>query len=141
MAKRALSRLIRSHHVYTAVEAAIALGRTPRTVRRWITHEGLAAATDQRPWLIDGRDLKAFLDHRASERKVTLGDDQMFCLRCREARRPALDLVDYLPNGPATGLLQGICPVCDRVMHRAIRRADLPRFLAIFDGSPTMAAE
>ena len=52
MARRALARRIKVHDVYTVTEAAIALGRAARTIRGWITREGLPAATDMRPWLI-----------------------------------------------------------------------------------------
>ena len=141
MARRTLSRLIKSHHVYTPTEAAIALGLTPRTVRSWVKDQGLPAATDQRPWLIDGRDLKRFLDTRQADRRVSLKDDQMYCLPCRAARKPALNLVDYVPVGPSTGRLVGLCPVCECVMHRAINQADLPRFQAIYGVPLMMAAE
>lgn len=141
MARRKLSRLVRMHEVYTAAEAAVLLGRTPRTVRRWITEEGLPSARDRRPWLIDGRDLKQFLDERDRDRQVTLAENEFYCLPCRAARVPALGLVVFLPDTPSLGRLQAFCPVCEREMFRSINRADLSRFLTRFDGSLATAAE
>ncbi|MEM7399764.1 MAG: helix-turn-helix domain-containing protein [Pseudomonadota bacterium] len=141
MTRRKLSRLIKSHHVYTPTEAAIALGRTPRTVRNWVRGHDLPAATDQRPWLIDGRDLKRFLDARDADRSVSLADDEMFCLPCRAARRSAFGLVQYVPAGPSNGRLSGFCPVCETEMHRAINQADTARFQVIYGVPLTMAAE
>ncbi|MEL7469611.1 MAG: helix-turn-helix domain-containing protein [Pseudomonadota bacterium] len=141
MARRKLSRLVRKHEVYTAAEAAVLLGRTARTVRRWITEEGLPAARDQKPWLIDGHDLKRFLDDRDRARQVTLSETEFYCLPCRAARSPALGLVDYQPDTPSMGRLRSFCPVCEREVYRAINQADLPRFLASFEGALATAAE
>lgn len=141
MARRKLSRFVRMHEVYTAAEAAVLLGRTPRTVRRWITEEGLHAARERRPWLIDGRDLKRFLDDWDRAKQVTLAENEFYCLPCRSARVPAFALVEYVSDTPALGRLQGFCPACEREIYRAINRADLPRFMARFDRSLATAVE
>lgn len=57
-------RLVKIHRNYTYDEAADLLGLHKNSVRRWVTHEGLAALTEQRPHLILGAGLKAFLEHR-----------------------------------------------------------------------------
>lgn len=141
MARRKLSRRVKIHEVYTAGEVAIRLGRTARTVRRWITEHGLPAATDQRPWLIDGADLKRFLDRRDQDRKVALLAHEFLCLPCHAAREPALGLVEYLADTPSMGRLSAFCPVCERQMFRAINRSDRDRIMAIFEGSVARAAE
>lgn len=141
MARRKLSHRIRSHEVYTAAETAIVLGRTARTVRRWITEDGLPAARDQKPWLIDGRDLKRFLEARGRARRATLRESEFYCLPCHAPRSPALGLVQYVADTPGIGRLQAVCPVCERDMYRAINAADAPRFLAQFKRSDATAAE
>lgn len=130
MARKALWHRVKSHQVYTVREAAILLGRSERTIRRWIKTDGLNAITDQRPWLIEGRDLKEFLENKVAERRVSLGTGEMYCFRCRAARRPALGLFEYVPRDPVSGHVCGFCETCDCLMHRAICSADLPDFEA-----------
>lgn len=120
-------RKLRSHQVYTVAEAAEELGVHRQTVRRWVRDCGLPAAMDLKPWLIDGRDLKRFLEHRCRASKRPLGPGEFYCLPCRTRRRPDGDLADYRPKSPTVGMLSGLCPACGRLMHRTIRRADLGR--------------
>lgn len=113
MARRKLSRLVRKHEVYTAAEAAVLLGRTAWPVRRWIADDDLPAARDQKPWLIDGHDLKRFLDDRDRARQVTLSETEFYCLSCRAARSPTLGLVGGLSarhavEGPVAMLLPSL---------------------------------
>ncbi len=127
MPRRPNYRKVRSHQVYTTAEAAEKLGVHRQTVRRWVCDCGLPAAMDQKPWLIDGRDLKRFLEDRCRASKCPLGPGEFFCLPCRTRRRPDGGLADYRPKSPAVGMLSGLCPACGRLMHRTIRHADLGR--------------
>lgn len=127
MPRHATPRRVKSHLVYTLAEAAEALGVHKSTVRRWIATCGLPATTERKPWLIDGRDLKQFLEmrHRAAKRPLSPGE--FYCLRCRDRRQADGGLVDYRPRTPAVGMLCGLCPACGGEMFRATRRADLCR--------------
>ena len=87
MPRRSNYRKVRSHQVYNVVEAAEELGVHRQTVRRWVRACGLAATTDQKPWLIDGRDLKCFLEDRHRTSKRPLGPGEFYCLPCRTRRR------------------------------------------------------
>jgi len=53
------------------------------------------------------------------------GPGRLFCLRCKEPRRPAFDEVAFWP--PALGGLRGLCLTCIGVMHR---RTSVARFAA-----------
>jgi uncharacterized metal-binding protein YceD (DUF177 family) len=33
--------------------------------------------------------------------------------------------VEYIPSSPTAGNLRGICPTCDRLVHRRVNRAKL----------------
>lgn len=133
MPKLADPRLVRTHHVYTVIEAADALRVVVQTVRRWITKEGLIADRNARPMLIVGADLKSFLAGRRRRGKVALTDRQFYCLACRAAQEPAAGLVDFEPQRAETGRLTGICPCCDGLMHRFVAKADLQRISRVLD--------
>jgi excisionase family DNA binding protein len=133
MPKRPSHHRVKSHLVYTVVEAAQATGTHRQTVIRWIRQHGLPAASDQRPWLIRGADLKAWLRDRRDRARTALGDGEIYCLPCRKAVRPDGDLAEYRRRTARTGLLAGLCPGCGRMVHRIVRDADLERIAADLD--------
>lgn len=133
MARRPAHHRVKIHSVYSVAEAAEVTGVCRQTVQRWITHHGLPAACEQRPWLIRGADLKCWLMQRAKERRTPLKPGEIYCLPCRRAWRPAGDAVDLRPNRSGTLLLIGICPGCDRLMHRVVSAADMDRITAGLD--------
>ncbi|HEY1945337.1 MAG TPA: helix-turn-helix domain-containing protein [Roseiarcus sp.] len=117
MARRHSSRRVKIHRNYTIAEAAALLGAHKHTVSRWIA-AGLPTTDDHRPFLIHGEDLRAFLKAREPV-KQTCRPGEFYCLRCKAPRRPAGDWVEYLPKTALRGLLRGICPTCDALIHRA----------------------
>jgi excisionase family DNA binding protein len=117
MARRHSSRRVKIHRNYTIAEAAALLGAHKHTVSRWIA-AGLATTDDKRPFLIHGKDIRAFLKAREPD-KQTCRPGEFFCLRCKSPRRPAGDMADYIPKTASRGLLRGICPTCETLIHRA----------------------
>jgi excisionase family DNA binding protein len=123
---------VKTHRVYTIAEAAKALSVGQPTVRRWIKGGKLLALTDLKPWLLQGCDVVAFLTAaRSPKQKCKM--DECFCVKCRKPRRPAADMVEFIPLTPTSGNLRAICPVCERFMHKRVRRATLPALIEIFD--------
>jgi excisionase family DNA binding protein len=110
-------RRVKIHRNYTITEAATLLGAHKHTVSRWIA-AGLPTTDDKRPLLIHGGDLRAFMKVRASH-KQTCRPGEFYCLRCRAPRRPAGEMVDYIPKTASRGLLRGICPTCETLIYRA----------------------
>ena len=49
----------------------------------------------------------------------------IYCLPCREHRRPAFGVVDYRPRTASTGDLEGMCPDCERMLYRRVKFAAL----------------
>jgi excisionase family DNA binding protein len=133
MPKKPSPRLIKTHRVYTPVEAASALGVHKQTILRWIKNKGLYAVRSGGAWLIEGRDLKAFLGHRQSQGRCKLKTEEIYCLPCRTAQVPAERMADFKLQTSQSGQLIGLCPVCERTMHKAVRRGDLDRIRAILD--------
>ena len=88
-------------------EAARVVGAHRNTVRNWLRF-GLKPIDDRRPTMIRGEELRRFLSERRIKRKRPTPLGMIFCLRCREPRRPALDMAKYVPLAPAFGNLQGL---------------------------------
>jgi hypothetical protein len=112
-------RGVKVHRSYEVVEVARLLDVSKRTVRRWIK-AGLAAITDQKPTLILGEDVLAFLAARKN-RSRRCQPEECYCVKCRSPRRPAGDMAEFIPLTIKTGNLRAICPVCGSLMHKRIR--------------------
>ena len=121
-------RRIKSLRSYSINGAATALGVHRNTVRHWIKEQGLPAFTEQRPHLVQGGDLVAFLKRQRRASRRPCGPGQMFCLKCRKPREPAEALTEYQPINSLRGILVGICPVCESLMRRFV---SLPQLAAV----------
>jgi hypothetical protein len=122
MARHPNHRLVKIHRSYSVDDVSRTLRVHKNTVRTWIK-DGLAPIDSQRPTLIHGLELRHFLEQRRNRRKVSLQPGQIFCVRCRAAKSPAADMVDFLPMTMTSGNLRGICPDCDLLIHRRVSLA------------------
>jgi hypothetical protein len=95
-----------------------------QTIRAWLK-AGLKAIDGRRPVLIRGDELRQFLTDRRAARKRSTPAGMIYCLRCREPRRPAGDVADYLPRVSGAGDLVGICPTCDAMLYRRVNLGKL----------------
>jgi hypothetical protein len=116
-------RLVKLHRSYTVEEVATRLGVHKNTVRHWL-RQGLSAIDGNRPIVILGQSLAAFLQTRRQANKQKCAPAEIFCVRCRIPVIPAGGMVDYLPITVTSGNLRGICPRCETLIHR---RASLVR--------------
>lgn len=123
-ARRANPNLVKLHRSYTASELAARLGVHKNTVRHW-QGEGLSPIDGGRPALFQGAAVRAFLAKRNAGRKRPCPPGTLYCFRCREPRRSALDMVDYVEMRPGTGNLRALCGTCETIMHRRVRRSAL----------------
>ena len=130
--RRPNHRLVKIHRSYTVEEVAALLGVHKNTVRMWVKG-GLALSDDQRPMLILGRQLIAYLQAKRVQNKRTCRPGELYCVRCREPRQPAGSIADYKPVTKTVGNLTALCPVCVSIMNRKISIAKLPLFQAEMD--------
>lgn len=119
---------VKLHRTYSVEELARCCGVHKNTVRHW-QKQGLEPIDASRPILFAGSIVRAFLARRIADRKRPCPPGTLFCFRCRQHRRPALDMVDYVPIKPGSGNLKALCATCETTMHRRAREADLPRIL------------
>ena len=117
-------RLAKIHRSYTVAEIADLLGKHRHTVREWIKR-GLPTLDGQRPTLILGRDLSAFLQARRTKNKRSCLPGEIYCVRCRTPRSPAGDMAEYQPLTSTLGNLVGICSSCESLMYRRVNVAKL----------------
>jgi hypothetical protein len=125
-------RRLKHERTYTAHELAIRLGCHPNTVSNW-RKGGLAPVDDTRPRLFKGEHVIAFLKRRRQNARQPCPPGTIYCVACRGPRPPAGGMVDYVPVKPDRGNLCGICPGCERLITRRVRRADLPIVAAGLD--------
>ena len=128
MARHPSSRAIKKHRSYTVDEAAKALGVHRGTVRRW-QKAGLPFLTDQRPALILGCELIAFLDERKPKRQ-RCALHQAYCLSCRAPRDAALGEVDFILHASGAGMMQALCAECETVMNKRVPVTRIPELRA-----------
>lgn len=120
MARRYDPRRAKIHRSYTVAEVERLFSVHRNTVLRWISL-GLEPIESKRPLLLHGSTLQAFLT-KHNPRKQPCRAGELYCVKCREPRRPAFDAVDYLPKTATTGTLQAICPTCATLIYRAVKR-------------------
>ncbi|MCW3848175.1 helix-turn-helix domain-containing protein [Sphingomonas sp. LB-2] len=119
-ARRINPRLAKLHRAYSVPELATLLGVHKHTVRGWIK-AGLPTVDHTRPVLIHGSEFQDWWATRRRQAKRPLQPGQLYCLKCRAPRAPALGMVEYAtPNG-ATGNLKALCETCGTLMHRRAR--------------------
>jgi hypothetical protein len=119
MPKRYNTRLIRQRHSYDLEEIAELLNKDKRTCFRWID-EGLKVIdADSKPLLVMGNELKRFLEERRNKNKVSLKENEYFCLRCKKAVKAKLGSEQNNTTGKNIGknnkkqiMKTGLCEVC-----------------------------
>jgi transposase-like protein len=117
---------IKTHRNYEIEEAAEALGVTPQTVRKWIK-DGLPALTEQRPYLVLGWQLKAYLKDRSAARKATKGDGEFYCPSCKARRNAALGMTEEIIMSNGKPAKRGFCEVCETLCHLFLAAGCKPR--------------
>lgn len=125
-----LSR-IKSLHCYTISEAAEITGVCTRTVGNWIK-AGLPVMGNDRPTLIRGDDLRAFLKAQRASRKTPLALHEFYCLKCRAAREAGGGFAECEATGTRL-TLTAICATCETILRKPIASRDLSSLGALLD--------
>lgn len=126
-----LSR-IREHHAYSAPEVCALLGVHKNTVTAWF-RAGLKKMDGNRPYMIYGADLKAFLAARQQSRRKTCAMHEFYCFSCREPRRSFGNLIDIRQHSAKTVKLIGLCEICEGGMQKIQSTSRLTEIYHAFD--------
>src|ERR1700712_1579374 len=100
--KRVNPRLVKLHRSYTVADIARLLGVHKNSVRGW-QRAGLDPLDGSRPLLFQGQALRGFLEERRAKRKCPCPPVTFYCFRCRQARSPALGMVDCATINAGSG--------------------------------------
>ncbi len=123
MPKSARLTGIKSLRCYQVPEVAEVTGVTTRTVRSWIK-QGLPVFAVERPTLVRGDDLIAFIKKQRADRKTDVALHEFFCLRCQKARTAAGGFATCRTNGTRVAL-KAICIECEGVMNKPVAKSQL----------------
>ncbi len=129
--RRYNTRRIKSGRAYSIPECARLFGTHKNTISQWMK-DGLKRIDDQKPYLIRGSDLIAYLKAKQSARRATCKPDEFYCLRCRAPRQPMGQMVDIGPHTAKAVNLGALCAVCEIPMHRIASRKNLVEIRARF---------
>jgi hypothetical protein len=133
MANRRIDpRRIKIHYSYTVKDASDALGTHKNTIRHWIK-QGLPITDEQRPAMLLGTAIRAFLENRKAKRKHRLMAGEFYCLKCRAPKTPAGGMADYVASSADLGNLTGLCPDCETIMNKRTSLAKLDRIKGQLD--------
>ncbi len=132
MPRRYNFQLAKIHYSYTMTEAAELFGIHKNTIRAWMKN-GLPFNDDSRPFLICGYELREYLKQKYQNAKRPCKENEMYCLKCRQPRRPAGGMVDYIPTTESKGRLVGLCIGCGGVMNRFALQGKLNQFQSIYE--------
>jgi hypothetical protein len=117
-------RLVKLHRSYTVEQIARLFDIHKNTVRAWVK-QGLQPIDGLRPALFHGPVLVAFLQRRRESAKQTCPPGHIYCLPCRAPKAPAGNMAEFVPVTDTAGNLRGICPDCDRLIHRRVNQAKI----------------
>lgn len=131
-ARRVNPNRVKLLRTYTVADLARCLDVHKNTVRHW-QDAGLAPIDRGRPILFHGDVVRQFLTSRNRSRKQSCGPGQMYCVRCRAPREPALGMVDFIARTATTGNLRALCGVCDTVMNRTASKDKVARIMPGLD--------
>jgi hypothetical protein len=131
-AKRVNPNTVKLHYSYSVPELARCCGVHKNTVRNWQA-DGLEPIDKARPVLFQGATVRNFLRQRNASRTCPSAPGMLYCMRCRQSRRPALGMVEYVALRPTSGNLRALCEVCEATMYRAARKADLAKVMPGID--------
>lgn len=131
MPKQAFLNRIKSLRAYTIEEAAEVSGVSPRTIRNWAAN-GLDVMDEERPALIRGDDLRAYIQSQRNGRKSKTAPDTIYCVCCRQTRKLAGGMADCTITG-SRATLTALCEVCETVISKPVAKAHIPEIAKLLN--------
>jgi hypothetical protein len=126
--RRINPRAVKLHRSYNVPELAICFGVHRNTIRQW-QRDGLSPIDKARPILFQGATVQEFLLRRNKKRKRPCPTGTLYCFRCREPRKPALNMADFVPVTALWGNVRALCETCETLMNRRAQQGALTAIL------------
>ncbi len=124
-------RKIRPSKVYSLHEIARSLDRNIATVRSWV-RDGLPTLDGQKPSLVLGSELKAWLQAKWAAKKYKCSLGELPCFKCRGPRTPKPGSVKIIPRNEKTVSTKALCSICNTRMNLAGSLAKLSELERLF---------
>lgn len=106
------------------------LGLHPQTVRAWVKN-GLKIIDSGKPTLIYGNDLISFLKKKNSQNKCSTEFDQLYCMKCQDAR-PVFRNMVIVEHKNKFLKVQGHCRACKTSMFKSYKMETFPELRKTF---------
>ena len=125
-------RKIRTSKTYTLPEIAKALDRNIATVRSWV-RIGLPLLSKQKPVLVQGFELKNWLQKTWHSKSQKCKPSELFCFKCRVPKQPKLGSIEIIPRNEKTVTIKGRCAACNTQMNQVGSMAKLAELEVLFN--------
>lgn len=102
----------------------------PQTVRQWIK-SGMPTVDAGKPTLVHGHALKQFLGKQNNRHKCSTTFEQMYCLKCREAKPPFQKRI-ALQQVQRTVMAKALCQTCKTIMNKSYSLDAIPNLRSQF---------
>jgi hypothetical protein len=120
MANRRIStRRVKSRLTYTVAQAARVTEVHENTIFAWLA-DGLETVGGDGKTLIFGQSIIEFVARRRASRKRPCGPGEIYCVKCREPKKPACNMADLFHEKSQVGRLEGLCPTCSTMVYRRV---------------------
>jgi hypothetical protein len=106
------------------------LGLHPQTVRKWVKND-LKTIDSGKPTLVYGNDLIAFLRARNNESKCATEFDQLYCMKCQDARYIFQKNI-IVEQKKRFLMVSGLCRECKTCMFQNYKLDDFSRLRKTF---------
>mgnify|MGYP005996538903 CR=1 FL=1 len=122
---------VKVNRSHTYEELAAVFGIHKNTIAAWVK-DGLPCLQEQRPFLILGREAKAFLQSRRTSKKQKCKQNEFYCLRCKAPVKPAGNFVEYTPITSTKGRLTGFCDCCESIINKFVSYTSVEGYSSFF---------
>jgi DNA-binding XRE family transcriptional regulator len=110
--------IIRADLSYSASDLAELLKVHKQTVLAW-HKEGLPVIDSSKPYLFYGKELRAFIKTRQSNRKFKCSENEFYCFKCHQVRMSKDNTVNIRIKDEKHLNVLGICAVCGCRLNKA----------------------
>tara|TARA_A100000164_G_scaffold361557_1_gene376503 strand:+ start:812 stop:1393 length:582 start_codon:yes stop_codon:yes gene_type:complete len=103
-----------------------------QTVRKWIKKEGLKSFGPHNKRLIQGSDLKPFLENKNNPKKPPMAFECFKCLKCKAHSIPKDQIISITKRPNGTINATGICRLCSGKLNKIFKGGDIKRLRVFF---------
>lgn len=103
-----------------------------QTVRKWIKKEGLKSFGPQNKRLIQGSDLKPFLENKNNPKNLPMAFECFKCLKCKCRSIPRDQIISITKRQIGTINATGICPLCSGDLYKIFKGGDIEKLHDFF---------